>query len=390
MSQPIRTKRNTRGASPAFTLVEVLWAVLLGVFVMLGIVQVFKMSTEAVSEAKSISDAYQTARGVLSMLDQDFAQQTREGYVALVPGQISLQVGYDHSADFWIAHGRQGASNRHWANGLLFDQLILTCVGRYEEIGTAATDPAVSGGAEVLYGPGCRLGEAGTSAQPWLKPDTRHGDPRRMLLCRKPFLLGGVTAMSPYSQEVLPSAEDVAPGGVGSPNSTLNLMMADRWTARSRGMSPKYRLTPARPGDWDELPQVRVVPTRVSQGYETYEPNVNWVIADNVSEFFVEFWAMDRHGEWGWQRPMPNSGGYGSIYHQYLWCGHAANVADVGHDRYRRTPPALRVTVVVHPHNDVTLFEKQRYCTRQEKYRGYVFRQVFRVNGVLMNFELED
>jgi len=88
----------------------------------------------------------------------------------------------------------------------------------------------------------------------------------------------------------------------------------------------------------------------------------------------------------------------------FLWCGTQRNPegkVTYSYTYRNDTPPSktetyynymmpkmLRVTLVVHPHNDRASLEDQPYCdsttptTATYKYRGDVFRQVFRLSGV--------
>jgi hypothetical protein len=120
----------------------------------------------------------------------------------------------------------------------------------------------------------------------------------------------------------------------------------------------------------------------------TYHPSVNWVLADRVSEFFVEVWAMQQNGSYQWYRPDPVT--QPQNVRKLLWCGNAPNCQNW----YQRTMPRMiRVTLVVHPHTDTAPLSQEPYAAAAarkpspytNKYQGMVFREVFRVNGLVAN-----
>jgi hypothetical protein len=183
-----------------------------------------------------------------------------------------------------------------------------------------------------------------------------------------------------------------------TPRSALPLMMVDRWIA-----STMYRV--AMPVFSDEgrdasvQPKVTYLPNYIG-GFPVYDKTVNMVVCERISEFIVDVWNETADGgEW-----LPKSGAIGnnsssqtlvdrleksgSSYpgrEKYLWAGVGPNT----NPRQREIPmlpPMIRVTMVVHPHNDETPVRQQPYIgdipdAYPKKVRGMVFRQIFRLNG---------
>jgi hypothetical protein len=151
------------------------------------------------------------------------------------------------------------------------------------------------------------------------------------------------------------------------------------------------------------------------EGYVGYHPSVNYVVAERVSEFFVETWEADSAGSFDWRREdtasksafYPSSGG-DPYLRPRLWCGNAPSpfTVPLTGDVYTRQgvsnapqviqpnmPTLIRVTVVVHPHNDTAQLTSESYAGNildpmpayEPRYRGQVFREVFRINGLVQH-----
>jgi len=363
MRHELKKIRRARG----FTLVEIMAAMALAVMVMVGVAQIFKMSSEAVAAAEAVSQQYQLGRGALNMLQYDLSRQT--GYLAVVTGQVKASLTF-------------GGSSYAGSRGIEypFDTLIFPIVGTVEEMGTdlpSSQRPAVSTGAEVVYTLGGRA-TSGTRVRPYVEVETnKDDDPRTMLLVRKAFLMSGSPNYTGYS---LPGLAVNAPvtGGRGC----LALMTSDRW---NEGKYSKYRVA-APPyiavNNAKDQPLVHVEPQVDSSGFPVYQPDVNVVVCDRISEFRVETWEKGRRGNHAWQRVSP------AETHRYrpMWCGNTQNPNNA-YQKYM--PKMIRVTLVVHPHNDTALLRQESYAGDipsgyPRKYRGMVFRQVFRINGLVM------
>jgi len=357
-----RAQSDVRRAG-GFTLVEIMSAMALAVLVMVGVAQIFKMSSEAVSEAQAASDAYQLGRGAMNMLQRDLARQVT-GYVCAIPGEV---------------HTRVTLSRQSYTVRYRFDALMFPAVGTFEEMGVdppGGQRPAMSTGAEIVYVVAGRA-TSGQSVLPYVEVDpNKDDDPRTMLLVRKAFLMSGTPEYAGYSSPGLAVNSEVTAG-----RGCLTLMAADRW---NDGAFAKYRVSPAPILDSENAvyqPLVHVEPQVDASGFPVYEPDVNIVVCDRVSEFVVETWEHDRRGRDVWCRLSD-----GEPYRRRgLWCENGRNP---GNNYQRFTPKMIRVTLVVHPHNDTALLRQQSYAGNIQsgypaKYRGTVFREVFRVNGLV-------
>jgi len=387
--------RGVERAGGGFTLIEILSAMALAVLIMIGLAQVFKISSQAVSETEATTDAYQQARAALTMLQRDFGQSAPI-YVWLIPGQIRNDVMF---------RGSNRTVNYRW------DTLYLTTVGQEYEMGDDPPrqgGPLVSGGAEVVYTYGMRS-RAGPPLSPfeyYSKTEATsfyQGDPRTTMMVRKAFLLNGqnppqknTTALILKSQVAAPPTENSAP-----PMGNLTLMMIDRW-APGTSTFPPYRVA-AYDANFANQPLIHVEPAVNGQGFPSYKADVGWVVADRVSEFFVEAYVWDPNATppgYTWKRETPAPSGSSDAVvrasRQMLWCGNAPRPTCLngasgngpwGYAAQANMPGLFRVTMVVHPHNDTARIDQLPYAssltTTEPKYRGMVFREVFSVNGVL-------
>jgi len=350
-----------RRSGGAFTLVEIVAAMALSVIIMLGIVQVFKMASEAVTNTEATTDSHQMARGIFTILHRDLMSFSNEGYLYILPQRIRNP------------HARN-PEIEDWYN---FDTLIFTAVGRFREMGTGMANPQESCFAEIMYSYARRATSSGTPS-PW-NGTANNRDSRGVCLIRKAFL--GAGEMSGSTSPL---------GSVTGTRSCFIMMQGEnKWSA-----SPSYRISPMRVGSGGYGTMAQIIDADEKEGFQ---PDVNYVIGDRVSEFMVEIWAYG-DGQLGWQRPWPvGEPGKKDGKPHYLWCGTRRNPKgkvdchypdpepdgrDVTHHHYTM-PKMLRVTLVVHPHNDKAPLEDQPYANQDiKKYRGEVFRRVFRLSGV--------
>ncbi len=72
-----------RGARGGFTLVELVTAAALMSMMMVGVIEVFQIITEAAAEAEAISYSQQQLRGLFDTLHRDMRGLTREGYLKI-------------------------------------------------------------------------------------------------------------------------------------------------------------------------------------------------------------------------------------------------------------------------------------------------------------------
>lgn len=363
-----------------FTLVEILTAMALAVLVMLGVVQVFKMTTDAVSEAQKLGDAYRAGRGTMSTIARDLTRFTNEGYLAAFANDIPVKS--------FVGGRQETVKYRH-------DTLAFTVVGLSREMESSVGNPGIGTAAEVVYTVGARSEGAGGTLRPSEVISKTDEDPRGMLLVRKVFPVSGTPTISGYSGMGLRIADAPA-----SAKSSLSLMAMDRWN----DATPRYRMAPPpqiTSNSAPSYPRVNVVPTYDSNDFPSYDSTVNLVVCDRISEFVVEVLTTDWQGKKSWSRPHTLS----RSYKEALWCGNMRSPLRrismiktnegilTGTIRPQNVmqlcmPSMVRVTLVVHPYTDSRLLRQQPYAgdipTKfYKKYRGMVFRRVFRLNGVI-------
>jgi Tfp pilus assembly protein PilW len=68
-----------RSRAAGFTLVELTVALFLAVFLMVGVAEIFKISSDTASMVEAVSDSHQMARSALNMLTQDLSQFAPDG-----------------------------------------------------------------------------------------------------------------------------------------------------------------------------------------------------------------------------------------------------------------------------------------------------------------------
>lgn len=375
-----------RRSGPAFTLVEIMAAMSLSVIILLGVVQVFKMATDSTSLAEATSDTYGVGRAIFTVLQKDLAAMAPEGYLYIQP---SMLLNPEDTRDNTGAYLKKSSTNTmRWYN---YDCLYFTAVGRFQEMGTGSNNPQDSAAAEVFYGP-ARRSDGGT-VSPWAG-SMQHADGRSVCLIRKAFLCGPTMTAAALRVNSTPTTGQ---------HTFLTMQQENLFSA-----SPSYRLTPILVGSGGTYASSSAQIIDVDFGSNIPQPSVNYVLSERVSQFIVEFWGWDG-SQYKWQRatlaptqPLrkytgPGSGTYytsrrdfsagtgsyggasgteGAVDTKYLWCGYRPNPKFANQPF---VPQMLRVTVVVHPHNDQTPVYEKPYGSYQ--YRGDVFRQVFRVVG---------
>ena len=386
-----------RRSAGAFTLVEIVAAMALAVIIMLGIVQVFKMASEAVTNTESTTDSYQMARGIFTMLRQDLMRFSNEGYLYVLPQRIFNPHGRECTVDRRPAVNclsRIGRNPGAISGGTIvnaqtddwfeFDTLIFTAVGRFVEMGLGSKNPQESCFAEIMYSY-ARRAASGATTSPWSGTAFKNTDPRGVCLVRKAFLGAG---------EMTGSTSPLGPV-TGTRSSFIMMQQENTWSA-----SPKYRISPMRVGSTGYGNMAQIIDADEKAGVDS---NVNYVIGERVSEFMVEIWGYSAD-KYQWLRPPGEPHKKDGSPH-FLWSGTRRNPE--GKVTYNYTfrnniprakretyynymmPKMLRVTVVVHPHTDKAPLEDHAYCesrrppeTSTYKYRGEVFRRVFRLTGV--------
>lgn len=356
-----------------FTLVEILAAMSLAVLVMLGVAQVFKISSDAVAEAESLSGGYQLGRAVMTTLDRDLRCFSNEGYLAIITADIPAALTFG---------GSTYAVSNSSAPTYRFDSLVFTAVGQLEEMesNTGSGTVTVGTGAEILYTFAGRVKGSGTVMPYEEIVEDDDADPRTMMLVRKAYTTKGDPTLTTYYGAYL-SALKVT-DATSKANGCFAMMSTDRWNDKT---TAKYRLSPPAAltsyNNATNQPRITVTQT-LSGGFATYDSSVNLVVCERISEFVVE--ALVRNPTTGvetWHRPSYRTAA--------LWSGNlklaATNDATLT-DTYM--PRLIRVTAVVHPPNDQKPLRQETYASDiptsyPKKYHGMVFRRVFSLNGVL-------
>lgn len=359
----------TAGRRRGFTLVELMAAMTLAVLIMISVAHIFKEASTMVEDTEAISSGYQAGRGVMTTLQRDLSRFAPQGYLRIVPVDLSLR----HT---WV--GSTG-SKTTVSSLYRFDTLIFTALGRFEEMGRdlgANVAPAESTSAEILYTFAAR--EDGSSDDVFVREKRNIGgslfiddDARTMVLVRKAFL--GSRQTSGYVSGPALTARQFT----SQSRSCLPMMALDRWADYGRKEEPYYRLQP--PPEMNILtngqPLVNVRPS--GNTFPRYDASVNLVVADRISEFAVEYWGRKGDGTYGWIRPDPDHNDARRMMH---WTG----VGRYPHNNQRQLlmPSMIRVTVCLHSPNDSAWLEDEGYADRiaeyqAPKYRGMVFRQVF-------------
>jgi type II secretory pathway pseudopilin PulG len=365
-----------------FTLVEILAAMTLAVLVMLGVAQVFKISSEAVTEAESLSSGYQYGRALMTTLERDLRCFASEGYLAIIgPNAV------DSAGEGVLVNQQFGSSTP--TNPLKvrypFDTLMFTTVGRYEDVesGTPTSLP-MGTAAEVVYTLAARK-DPGTTLSPYQTITTGNADPRTMMLVRRVYPVNATTAnmssgtTQPATWRTAGMAVTTSPKD--SKYSCLAILSTDRWNDRTLGFRLRWpAVVPDVPGSSTPQPQVDTTVTW-TDGFPTYPDSVNMVVCERISQFYVEVLIGDtwRHVESATNRFVAS------------WSGHQRLAATTDATlKGTCMPELIRVTAVVHPENDQKPLNLQPYAGNipdnyPKFYRGMVFRQVFGLNGQTNN-----
>ncbi len=372
-----------------FTLVEILAAMTLAVLVMLGVAQVFKISSEAVTEAESLSGGYQYGRALMTTLERDLRCFASEGYLAIIgpnagsgtaPGSTGILI----NQQFGTYTTTNPLKVRY-----PFDTLMFTTVGRIEDLeSSTATSAAMGTGAEVVYTLAYRSEPGGTKS-PYLTISTANADPRTMMLVRRVYPINNTTVNTTGNSAVTTAwragGTTSSPGVTSAPKDTrytcLTALSTDRWNDKTLGFRLRYpAVIPDDPASSAPQPQVDTSVTW-SDGFPTYGDSVNMVVCERISQFYVEAFV---DGAW---RHVSNA----SNRFAALWCGNLRLASTLDAALAGTCMPELiRVTAVVHPANDQRPLKMQPYAgnipdTYPKFYRGMVFRQVFALNGLTNN-----
>jgi len=282
-------------ASPtgrAFTLVELVTAASIMTIIMIGVVEIFAVVTQTAAEAEAIHGAYQQMRATLDRLNRDLRGITPEGYLKITTTTTG------------------GDSNYH------SDTLAFVSVGRHSGIyNTDPQKPLRAGAAEILYTANV------TTPTSFLTIDGKTVDPRRGVLARSAWLMGGQ------------SAGNAAEGEDGAKAAYLGDLYASLG-----GTSPlsvnraQTKVTPFLPGDTG-----------------TPDASIRRVMTTCTSEFFVEYGYDGKN----WK--------------------HETKTFNPGDSDW---PLAIRVTLTVHDPDD-----RGPLPPGQTRFKGYALQEVFYLGG---------
>jgi prepilin-type N-terminal cleavage/methylation domain-containing protein len=232
-----------------FTLVEMIVAATVMAAVMMGLVQVFRMTTSAVSEANDALEAYQQARGVFSALSRDLAGVTKDGYLRI---SIVDQAGR--------ADGEGGGAYSS-------DLLVFTTTGICGGVVDGVSSNWVAAAAEVVYTSNTRVSGGGWLEFPW---DGDAHSVRKGVLSRQAYLI---------YPEAAPGSADYSAGDVaGSPSLGELGTLAEGTTRYNQDYGYMW-------------------PYSVEHGFTDNSYLVGWVMATRVGEFKVEYLDAAT-GEW--------------------------------------------------------------------------------------------
>ncbi len=340
-----RTEKLThsRGRVSGFTLIELSVALFLAVFLMVGVAEIFKISTQTASRTEAMSDTYQMARGVLSTLADDLSQAAPDGYFHVLPQQLGVKFSQSNSRAYYR-----------------FDGLFFTAVGSYRQMGEVNKGD-YGAGAQIYYGPGVR--QAGSGKPYWREKSGAYpdSDQRGVLLVRKAYVLDGQPTSGGSSVPTIPMVPPV------SSSSFAQMAQENVFNMLSR-----YRIKPA----IGELTTSLYQKIDVEGGAMGYDPNIDFLLADRVSEFFVEVWGFDSdRGGYGWLRPYVDTK---RMDRNYIWTLGQNNPQ---FSDQPTMPELVRVTIVMHPHSDLAPLNQQPYASQRNKFKGDVFRRVIRLPG---------
>lgn len=366
------SRRRRPSAARGFTLVELTVALFLAVFMMVGVAEIFKMSANTAKQVEAAGDSYQMARGALNLITQDISQAAPDGYFYIMPQnmRVNLPTVYNSLPTNHHLYAPVPSYNKPYPlTHYRFDTLYFTAVGRFRQLGEVASNPKIAPGAQIFYGPGLRqAGSGNVGFRAGIDSDPPNSDQRGALLIRKTYLISGTP--DPMSSATAPLIRSIP--------AVSNSIFAQMAVESIHTTLPQHRIKPVMVGI-DGGSESDFQPVDVVGSAAGYDPNIDFMVADRVSEFIVEVWGYDTAGgKMGWIRPKidiprdppdkPDT--------NYIWTLGAENVKLLG---VPTMPEMIRVTMVLHPHNDQEPL--QPFTHYSKKFVGDVFRRIIRLPG---------
>ncbi len=159
-----------------FTLIEVLTAVALTAGLMLGVIEIFKMSTDSASQTEQASDAFEMGRGVMAQLESDTSMFAPEGYLSNSACMLG-SYRFDNLA-FSVALAAPTSAGLSYYNGSAAAQ-------RTDPINSANL---MAAGGQVVYTIGGRwqtFPASSITKSGWYVGTRNDSDPRGAVLVRK-------------------------------------------------------------------------------------------------------------------------------------------------------------------------------------------------------------
>jgi len=337
-------------ARKAFTLVELVTAASLMTVMMVGVVEIFGIVATTAGEAEGVHFAHQQMRAFFDRLNADVRGMTREGYLAIQKGMIvpSGSTNYLYRED--SADGpNNGYPERYGADTLAFVTLG-SC--RNQMDGT----PNESNAAEVVY-----TNYIMTDAQQILQVDGTDVGPRRGVLGRGLWLLGGTGTSGPWS---------------GQSGQYLTQLFVDENETIQAMQNQGAITTPPVPeilqsgGAADGAIHVDPWLTARATTVGANPDSLNRVMACCVSEFYVEaFTPILDMGTTYWH-------GDDDAARTYRWSdvyesGGTALEYPTG-EKIETWPMAIRVTVAVHDPGDAGEIPEGA-----DRYQGFALQETF-------------
>jgi type II secretory pathway pseudopilin PulG len=338
----------TRG----FTLVELITAASLMTLMMLGVVQIFAIITEAAGQAQGNAYAMEQGRALLDAIHRDIRGFDRSGYFKIrksntkedgTPGTPVADPGVPTT---WPKPGVPVMSGATYGiTWYATDCLALTSVN-YWEGQKGGTPLRQTTGAEVVYTANVKT------------PDTRFKvgsstqtvDPRRGLVARGAWLVGGASATSDGS--------DTSDGSAA-------VVMADLASGKK---DDRLKLPAGKDLVALAVSPIKVAPLSTAAGWATLTGDV-WqvrrVATSCTSEFLIETLDTPDTGP-GSATWSPRS--VAGVMKEYTVTPIAFGMAGIN----KACPQAIRVTVAIHDPSD-----KKPSTGPSSRYEGFALQEVF-------------
>jgi hypothetical protein len=344
-----------RQARRAFTLVELVTAASLMTVMMVGVVEIFGIVAQTAGEAEGVHFAQQQMRAFFNRLHSDIRGMTREGYLSVQKGLIHGARGRG-STQYAFQAQAANPPIRTYPETYGADTLAFVTIGTSRN--QMGGQPTEANAAEVVY-----TNQVRTDGHEILRVDGVDTNPRRGVLCRGLFLLGGSTASGgPYSGT---SAQGYLCRLFAEENSKILGQQSGRGATAVPEPDIMTSGSPAADG------AIHVDPWVSDRGAVagTNPESLNRVMACCVSEFYVEaFVPTSMNSEYwhGEESPKPT----------YRWASSYESQGDPlqyqSRDAIESWPPAIRVTVAVHDPG-----EGGDIPEGQDRYRGYAMQEIF-------------